>query len=140
MNREKIENVLMEMCMPCGIKGFKYIVDAVEYIDEHGENIGVTKQLYPDIAEENNTTSSSVERAIRHAFKTVRGKEEKHDVVEKYIGFENCSNFSSLVMLYKKINLERKTLEHTDEFAEKIREIVRKELSLVLNGLKDVAK
>lgn len=140
MNREKIENVLMEMCMPCGIKGFKYIVDAVEYIDEHGENISVTKQLYPDIAKKNDTTSSKVERAIRHAFETVRGKKEKYDVVEKYIGFENCSNFSSLIMLTKKIKREETRLEHTDEATEKIREIVRRELSIVLNELKGVAK
>lgn len=50
MNRTKIENVLMDMGVPAGIKGFNYIADAVEILDEHKGDISVTKELYPSIA------------------------------------------------------------------------------------------
>lgn len=50
MNRAKIEDVLLEMGVPAGIKGFNCIADAIEYIDEHGTEISVTKELYPSIA------------------------------------------------------------------------------------------
>lgn len=43
MNRTKIEDTLMKIGIPAGIKGFAYIADAVEYIDAHGEFIGITK-------------------------------------------------------------------------------------------------
>lgn len=72
MNRAKIEDVLLAMGAPAGIKGFNYIADAIEIFDERGTNIGITKELYPAVAEKNNTTSSRVERAIRHAFERVR--------------------------------------------------------------------
>lgn len=51
MDRVKIENVLFDMGVPAGIKGFTYIVDAVEYINKNpSETIHFTKELYPEIA------------------------------------------------------------------------------------------
>lgn len=106
MNRTKIENVLMDMGVPAGIKGFNYIADAVEYIDEHKGDISVTKELYPSIAKKRSTTASRVERAIRHAFIVARSEKGNYKTVEKYISFMNCSNFPSLVMLHKRIKQE----------------------------------
>lgn len=106
MNRTKIENVLIDMGVPAGIKGFNFIADAVEYIDEHKGDISVTKELYPAIAKKRSTTASRVERAIRHAFEIARSEKGDCKTVEKYIGFMNCSNFPSLVMLHKRIKQE----------------------------------
>lgn len=150
MNRMKIENVLMEMGVPAGIKGFTFIADAVEYINKNGVNISVTKELYPYIAKKNDATPSRVERAIRHAFEVVRSPKGNYEVVEKYIGFMNCANFSSLVMLYKKIKQECKEtreVKKKEEISEpttaitasEIREICRQELRLVLDELKRIA-
>lgn len=100
MNREKIEDTLIAMGIPAGIKGFTYIVDAIEIFDERGTNIQITKELYPTIAEKNGTTPSRVERAIRHAFEVVRSRKGNPEVVEKYIGFTNCENSSSLKQLH----------------------------------------
>lgn len=100
MNRAKIEDVLLRMGIPAGIKGFAYIVDAVEYIDEHGTDISVTRELYPAIAKIRNTTASRVERAIRHAFWIARNKGEKEEA-ERYIGFKNCENSNSIAMLWR---------------------------------------
>lgn len=98
MNRTKIEDVLLAMGVPAGIKGFNYIADAVEIFDERGTNISITKELYPAIAKKNRTTPSRVERAIRHAFEVVRRK-GNIEAVNKYIGNTNCNNSSSLKQL-----------------------------------------
>ena len=100
MNRAKIEDVLLAMGVPAGIKGFTYITDAIQIFDERGANISITKELYPAIAEKNGTTPSGAERAIRHAFGIVRGHKGNTEIVEKYIGFTNCNNSSSLKQLY----------------------------------------
>lgn len=148
MNRAKIEDVLLAMGVPAGIKGFNYIVDAVEIFDERGTDIGITKGLYPAIAKKNNTTPSRVERAIRHGFEVARSPKGNYDVVEKYIGFMNCENSSSLVMLYKRIKQEcgeTGKKEHVEEIpnresedvaASEIRKIIRQELRMFLNELR----
>ncbi|MCI9136434.1 MAG: hypothetical protein HFH48_02555, partial [Lachnospiraceae bacterium] len=85
MNRAKIEDALLAMGVPAGIKGFNYISDAIQIFDERGTDIQITKELYPTIAKKNNTTPSRSERAIRHAFGIVRGHKGNPEIVEKYI-------------------------------------------------------
>lgn len=147
MNRAKIEDVLLAMGVPAGIKGFNYIADAIEIFDERGTNISITKELYPTIAKKNGTTPSRAERAIRHAFDVARSPKGNYGVVEKYIGFMNCENSSSLVMLYKRIKQECEeeekkecaeeiTKEENEITALEIREIIRQELRIFLNELK----
>lgn len=60
MNRMDVENILLEICIPANVKGFRYITDSIEYIEKNGEDILVTKELYPDIAKktQNNPISS----------------------------------------------------------------------------------
>lgn len=138
MNREKIENVLFKMGIPAGIRGFEYIADAIEYMDEHSECVSVTKELYPEIAKKRNTVATRVERCIRHAFDTVRSGKGDYDLVEKYIGYMNCTNSSSLVMLYKRIKQDCDTERKPDAgnqkqteaiTADQIRKIVREEIT-----------
>lgn len=105
MNRAKIEDALLAMGVPAGIKGFAYIADAIEIFDERGTNIGITKELYPAIGKKNKTMPPRVERAIRHAFEVVRHK-GKLEIVEKYIGFANCENSNSLKQLYMMLKRE----------------------------------
>lgn len=100
MDRAKIEDTLLAMGVPAGIKGFTYIVDAIQIFDERGTDIQITKELYPAIAERNDATPSRAERAIRHAFEVVRSRKGNTEVVEKYVGFTNCNNSSSLKQLY----------------------------------------
>ena len=106
MNRAKIEDTLFTMGVPAGIKGFNYIADAIEIFDEIGTSISITKELYPAIAEKNNTTPSRAERAIRHAFGIVRSHKGNPEVVEKYVGFTNCNNSSSIKQLYMMLKRE----------------------------------
>lgn len=105
MNRAKIEDALLSIAIPASIKGFTYIADAVEIFDEMGTDISMTKELYPDVAEKNNTKAKRVEMEIRHAFEVARSK-GKLETVNHYIGFTNCSNSSSLKQLYMMLKRE----------------------------------
>lgn len=63
-----ITKILHELGVPSHIKGYQYIREGVTVLFERPEVIGgITKELYPDIAEKFDTTVSRVERAIRHA-------------------------------------------------------------------------
>lgn len=151
MNRAKIEDTLLKISVPAGIKGFNYISDALEIFDERGFNISITRELYPAIAEKNNTTAPRVERAIRHAFETVRSYKGNPEVINHYIGMDNCENSSSLKTLYIRIRQEcedEKEKEcggqnlnwenETPMTASEIREIIQQELESFLNELKAV--
>lgn len=61
----KTNEFLIKLGVYPNLKGFDYIVRAVEIVKENG-HIKVTKELYPKIAEEFDTSSSKVERAMRH--------------------------------------------------------------------------
>lgn len=74
--RVQITNMLHSLGIPSHIKGYAYLRDGVEKLYNDESLIGaITKELYPSIAEVYNTTSSRVERAIRHAIEVswVRG-------------------------------------------------------------------
>ncbi|SDC00732.1 two-component system, response regulator, stage 0 sporulation protein A [Pelagirhabdus alkalitolerans] len=63
-----ITNIIHEVGVPAHIKGYMYLREAITMIFNDIELLGsITKVLYPDIAKKYNTTSSRVERAIRHA-------------------------------------------------------------------------
>ena len=63
-----ITKVLHELGIPSHIKGYQYIREAIGIIYNRPEVIGgITKELYPELADKFDTTVSRVERAIRHA-------------------------------------------------------------------------
>ena len=60
--------ILHQIGVPAHIKGYHYLRDSIIMAIEDPEIINaVTKQLYPSVAKQYETTSSRVERAIRHA-------------------------------------------------------------------------
>lgn len=63
-----ITHIIHEIGVPAHIKGYMYLREAITMVYNDIELLGsITKVLYPDIAKKFNTTSSRVERAIRHA-------------------------------------------------------------------------
>lgn len=63
-----ISKMLHELGIPSHIKGYQLIRDGVSMIFDNPDMIGgITKELYPELADKYNTTVSRVERAIRHA-------------------------------------------------------------------------
>lgn len=112
MNKTMIEDALISMGVPVGNKGFNYIRDAIEILDEKGTNISIIKELYHDIAVRNKTTVQRVERAIRHNLELVRKNEETQDIVKHYIGLINCSNSNSLKQLHLMLKREESNNEN----------------------------
>lgn len=62
---------LHKMGVPANLKGYLYLRDAIIMALEKGPAMGsMTYVVYPSIARAHNTTSSRVERAMRHAIET----------------------------------------------------------------------
>ena len=65
---ERVTSIMRGICIPAHIKGYHYLRTAIIMAyNDPGYIKQVTKKLYPEIAKKYNTTSSRVERAIRHA-------------------------------------------------------------------------
>lgn len=63
-----ITSVIHDIGIPAHIKGYQYLRDSIILAVKDCEVINsITKTLYPTIAKKYDTTSSRVERAIRHA-------------------------------------------------------------------------
>ena len=76
---EKISNIFLTVGIPAHIKGYQFLREAIKMAIEKPEIVSsITKELYPSIAEKFQTSSSKVERAIRHAIEVAwnRGKIE----------------------------------------------------------------
>lgn len=76
---EKIANIFISIGIPAHIKGYQFLREAVKLAVVEPEIIGsITKRLYPTIAEKFETSSSKVERGMRHAIEVAwnRGKIE----------------------------------------------------------------
>ena len=86
MTRKEISKLLMKTGMSPSLRGFDYIIDAVEMIDGDREFLySITGLLYPAIAEKYNCKPSNVERCIRHAIETSFDY-AKASVIEKIFG------------------------------------------------------
>ena len=64
----EVSSMLHNLGIPSHVKGYKYIREGIMllYSSEDSMHL-ITKEIYPEIATRYNTTSSRVERAIRHA-------------------------------------------------------------------------
>ena len=72
LNKNQLEiiitNIIHEIGVPAHIKGYQYLRDSIMLAIYDMDILNsITKQLYPTIAKQFGTTSSRVERAIRHA-------------------------------------------------------------------------
>lgn len=76
---EKIANIFISIGIPAHIKGYHFLREAVKLAVVDPDIISsITKRLYPTIAEKFETSSSKVERGMRHAIEVAwnRGKIE----------------------------------------------------------------
>jgi len=82
-----VTDIIHQIGVPAHIKGYHYLRYAIMTAVENPDIINaVTKQLYPSVAKRFDTTSSRVERAIRHAIEVAwdRGDVE---VLNSYFGY-----------------------------------------------------
>ena len=83
----KVTEILHQIGVPAHIKGYHYLRDSIIMSIEHPEIINaVTKQLYPSVAKKYETTSSRVERAIRHAIEVAWDRGDV-DILNSYFGY-----------------------------------------------------
>lgn len=109
-----VTDFMHELGLPAHIKGYQYIRTAVMMAVEDMEVLNyITKQLYPDIAVKYGSTSSRVERAIRHAIEVAwtRGRPETMNRIFGYTidtGKGKPTNSEFIAMVADRIRLQTK--------------------------------
>lgn len=110
----EVTSIIHEIGVPAHIKGYQYLRDAIIMGVNDSEILGsITKRLYPNIAKKYKTTSSRVERAIRHAIEVAWGR-GKMDTIEELFGYTVSSrkgkptNSEFVALIADKIRLEYK--------------------------------
>lgn len=109
---EKISEIFISIGIPPHIKGYGYLREGIKMTIERPYIINsVTKELYPSIAKKFSTTSSKVERAIRHAIEVAwnRGRIEAINAIfgaRIYLGTEKPTNSEFIALVADKLILE----------------------------------
>ena len=84
IDERMVKKLLKEMAVPMNIKGYQYLSKAIVVLSKE-KGMKISLGLYPKVAREFATTSSRVERAIRHAVERTfeRGN---YDVINEVFG------------------------------------------------------
>lgn len=110
----RVTNIIHQIGVPAHIKGYQYLREAIIMTIHDMEAINaITKVLYPSVAKKFHTTSSRVERAIRHAIEVAWDRGDV-DVLQEYFGFTvsgtkgKPTNSEFISMVADKLRLEMK--------------------------------
>ncbi len=110
----EITTILHDVGIPAHIKGYIFLREAIFRVYHHQGYLGqITKNLYPDIARKYSSSSTRVERAIRHAIEVAwnRGNVE---VVDNIFGYTisadkaKPTNSEFIAMIADKLVMEHK--------------------------------
>ncbi len=109
-----ITDIIHQLGVPAHIKGYHYLRAAILSSIENPELLeSVTKLLYPTVAMQFNTTSSRVERAIRHAIEIAWDRGDI-DILNSFFGFtvNTCkgkpTNSEFIALITDKLRLQQK--------------------------------
>ena len=109
-----VTKIIHEIGVPAHIKGYQYLRDAIVMSVNDMEMLNsITKILYPTIAKKYQTTSSRVERAIRHAIE-VAWSRGKMDTIDEMFGYTihngkgKPTNSEFIALITDRIRLEYK--------------------------------
>ncbi len=109
-----ITEIIHQIGVPAHIKGYHYLREAIKLSVKNDDIINsVTKLLYPTVAKKHNTTSSRVERAIRHAIEVAWDRGDI-DVLNSYFGYTvqnergKPTNSEFIAMISDKLRLKLK--------------------------------
>ncbi len=117
---QDVTDMIHEIGVPAHIKGYQYLREAIMMSVNDSEMMGsITKILYPTIAKKYQTTSSRVERAIRHAIEVAwnRGRMETLDDMFGYTintGKGKPTNSEFIALIADKNPVEVPLSRHTD--------------------------
>ena len=110
---ERIANIFLSMGIPAHIKGYHFLREAIKLVVNDREKINaITKDLYPTVALNFNTTSSKVERAIRHAIDVAwtRGQMENINMLfgsKLYVKHEKPTNGEFIALIADRLSIEK---------------------------------
>ncbi len=110
----RVTEIIHHIGVPAHIKGYQYLRDAIMMAIEDDDIMNaVTKRLYPAVAKKYGTTSSRVERAIRHAIEVAWDRGDV-DVLNSYFGYTihngrgKPTNSEFIAMISDKFRLQLK--------------------------------
>lgn len=110
----QVTNMIHEIGIPAHIKGYHYLRDSIMMaVNDMDVLNAITKILYPTVAKKHHTTSSRVERAIRHAIE-VAWSRGKIDVLDRLFGYTvsygkgKPTNSEFIALVADTIRLEQK--------------------------------
>lgn len=107
-----VTKTIREIGIPAHIKGYQYIREGIMMAVKDPDILNyITKYLYPTIAKKYHTTTSSVERAIRHAIEVAwnRGKQDAMEALFGYCmlsGKGKPTNSEFIALIADKFRLE----------------------------------
>ena len=112
-----VTGIIHEIGVPAHIKGYQYLREAIRLVIENPGMIGgITKELYPAIARRFGTTSSKVERAIRHAIEVAWDRGDL-DTLQRFFGYTvsntkgKPTNSEFIALIADKLQLQLKSSE-----------------------------
>ena len=112
-----VTKLLHELGVPSHIKGYQYIREGILLLYNNPDIIGgITKELYPEIANKFDTSVSRVERAIRHAIE-VSWNRGNLDLMEEIFGHSvdydkaKPTNSEFIVTVADKLKLEHLSIK-----------------------------
>ena len=107
-----VTSIIHDVGVPAHIKGYQYLREAIIMSVNDNEMLNsITKILYPSIAKKFQTTSSRVERAIRHAIE-VAWNRGRMDTIDELFGYTinaekgKPTNSEFIALIADKIRLE----------------------------------
>lgn len=110
-----VTEIIHQIGVPAHIKGYHYLRESIILSVKNNEIINsVTKLLYPTVAKKYKTTSSRVERAIRHAIEVAWDRGDI-DVLNSYFGYTiqndrgKPTNSEFIAMISDKLRLQLKS-------------------------------
>lgn len=110
---EEITSIFLMIGIPAHIKGYHFLREAVKIVMDNPDIINsITKKLYPGVAKRFNSTSSKVERAIRHAIEVAwtRGRIENINHIfgyNIYTKHDKPTNGEFVALVADKLLMER---------------------------------
>lgn len=80
-----VTNIMHDVGVPAHVKGYNFLREAILMVIKDMNLLGgITKELYPTIAEKYNSTPSRVERAMRHAIEIAWDRGNANEIIRLF--------------------------------------------------------
>ncbi len=102
----EVTELLLKIGVPAHIKGFRILRRAILItIDDSQAIESITNILYPDLADEFNSTPANIERAMRYAIESAWQRGDM-SVISSYFGWKKPANAEFIATIADKVRLQ----------------------------------